>query len=69
MQAVERSPAISAETTTAVIEVITATGYDIVRRPRTRPPAPRGTVRRATFGHHYLADEEGDGSGYRRRGG
>lgn len=68
MQTVERAPAISAETTTAVIKASTAAGYDIVRRPRTTPPAPRGTVRRATSGHRYLTDEAGDGSRYRRRG-
>lgn len=59
MQTVERS-ILSAE----VAEAITAAGNEV---GRVESPAPRGLVRRATFGHRYLADEAGDGSGYRRR--
>ena len=67
MQSVE-SPAIPVETTTSAIEALTDAGYEIVRRPRAEPPAPRGVVRRTPSGHRYLVDEAGDGSGYRHRG-
>ncbi len=67
MQTVERAT-LAAE----VVEAITAAGYEVVHRPPVEAvveaPAPRGVVRRATFGHRYLVDEAGDGSGYRRRG-
>jgi hypothetical protein len=56
---------ITPDTASAVVSAIVAAGYDIIPRSATLP-SRTGTARRATFGHRYLIDEVGDGSGYRR---